>query len=372
MDSTRDFLKSRLKSGDGLASLSMKRDVPCNMFDNIEPVLSFMDDMYTNTAYALYNVNDIFFVVHELNGWCGKWALGTVEYRGEILKSIIDTTPFVEEPWMITIDRESHPEWKRKVAGYMKSLGVEEKYDEHVGSLIDIRERLRSHLKQPDEWDMVSMQDVPESLFRDITPLVAYSEEDHSGVAYAFYTFEGKYFVVNEAFGSCSGCDEWSNDDDDCKSILDSIVDNIVFVDEPWKIRASDHTHPEWRRVIVNYMRTLGVEDEFHEQQKVYDDEWQSVYQESDKEYREKLKREEEARLQVIARKRMEHDQECIDDLYKLVKFFDEKSDPFYQEKFLSSLRRLKYCEKNVPINDDTKDAIIKAVSTLAEHAKHL
>lgn len=222
-------------------------------------------------------------------------------------------------------------------------------------------DQLRQHVRPVEdiEEDCYGMGEVPRSIFDEhVKCLESFCEEDYQGSSYALYEFAGRYFVIEENFGSCSGCDGWIDaSTDDHEKTIHGILDNIHPCDNLWEIPVNlQYVHPTWRWKIIDMMEHRGCVDEFHKHQVQMEAE--KVEQEQEERRRaaseqqerlEECKRQEECKRREEECKRREEDEECKISLAELVSYFEEHAerDPFFESKIFAKMRQLRYfCDK--------------------------
>jgi hypothetical protein len=219
---------------------------------------------------------------------------------------------------------------------------------------MDCHTQLRKHVRSVRDIDddCRGMIDVPTSLFNEhVQCLASFCEEDYQGTSHALYTFADKYFIIEETFGSCSGCDGWMDaSSEDHQKIIDGIVDDIAPCDNIWEIPVDlDYTHPTWRNAILEVMEKYGCLEKFHAFQEHLEQKHETKQNEWLKEQEDKKRLESERQEADRKRKMCEETKDCEESLLDLVKYFekDAQNDPFFEDKKHAKLRQLKYfCDK--------------------------
>lgn len=221
--------------------------------------------------------------------------------------------------------------------------------------------QLSKHVRSVEDIDgeCRGMIDVPTSIFDEhVKCLASYSEDDYQGISHALYTFADKYFIVEECFGSCGGCDGWMDASQEYhQEIVDGIVNNIVPCDNLWEISVNlNYVHPTWRNTILNLMKNNNCLDKFHAFQEHLEQERETKQNQWLKEQEDKKRSELERQEADRKHKMSEEIKECEESLLNLVTYFEKhaKTDPFFEEKKHAKLRQLKYFCNKLPKESDT------------------
>jgi hypothetical protein len=215
-------------------------------------------------------------------------------------------------------------------------------------------DQLRQHVRPIGdiEEDCDRMDEVPRSIFDEhVECLESFCEEDYRGSSYALYEFAGKYFVLEECFGSCSGCDGWMDaSTDDHENTIHRIIDNIQPCEHLWEIPVIlQYVHPTWRWKILSVMEHHGCLDAFHKHQIQLEEERVEQEQEADRKRAAAEQQKRRAERERQEHKRQEEDEECKTSLAELVTYFEEHAerDPFFESKRAAKMRQLRYfCDK--------------------------
>ncbi len=95
-------------------------------------------------------------------------------------------------------------------------------------------------LKDYINWEVLIKQsrcagghtDIMDNLFYGAEIAASYVESDYQGKeGYVYKLMDGRFVLVNDYFGSCSGCDAWEDaDDDTAKELINAIVNNAKVV----------------------------------------------------------------------------------------------------------------------------------------------
>ena len=128
------------------------------------------------------------------------------------------------------------------------------------------RDSLRRHLR-PIFAIEEECSDMPVSIFDDsLKPVLEFIEEDFQGECHALYHFDGKWFVIDENYGSCSSCDPWMDvSTQEHQWHIEHIIKGLEPVENLWEIPASDYHCPEWKRLLRDFLVQHDVLDKFDE-----------------------------------------------------------------------------------------------------------
>jgi hypothetical protein len=123
------------------------------------------------------------------------------------------------------------------------------------------------------------LRNVPNTMFdlnvhsKDLQLLLYYDEDEDSdeGKTHTLYAYKDVFFMIDQNFGSCPGCDKWSNveeDNDDARlAIVHRIIDaidfkttifNVIYPND-WKYACGS-----WKVKFTGYLAHRGQLDEFN------------------------------------------------------------------------------------------------------------
>lgn len=219
-----------------------------------------------------------------------------------------------------------------------------------------VRERLRTHLRHPDDMDADNDGEAFLGMFDDgVRQVFTWDEDDYQGSVMAVYEFEDSYFYGHARYGSCSGCDAWIDASlRSQRKLLDKHFRRLVEVDSLWKVRLDTFAHPDLRKQWTSFVQSEGCLAEYLQHQKASDE----------AEERERLQRlEEERRLKAEAEAEAEaarlewERREGLSGVQELLAYFASgpASDPHWYDKQTSMIRFLRYTIRRL---HDSKTAI--------------
>lgn len=222
--------------------------------------------------------------------------------------------------------------------------------------------------EQHPEYDIA---DVIENLFypdRGVTVIMSEKEDDYNGTAFVVYEYKGKYFYLQEFFGSQ---DDWTygsieNKSEDIewfkKSIAENVVENIHEITVPLEGYISPDIRDAWARTLCKhggndlYKKCLDLANHRIALRKLAYDEQSAREQQA---YQEKKEKE----AQQLQQLRLQNDRNKLQDMEDVVYYLEhssEQTDPFYTSKLPHKIRMLKFLMKE-----------LSHVSSAFENTKH-
>jgi len=95
-------------------------------------------------------------------------------------------------------------------------------------------------LKDYINWNVLMKQyrgagghsEIMDNLFIDVKILASYIESDYQGSeGYVYQLSDGRIVLINDYFGSCSGCDSWEgSSDEQATELIKALVNNATVV----------------------------------------------------------------------------------------------------------------------------------------------